>query len=512
MKVELAMKKLPFVKPLINGYPHHASLAASIMTNDFDFDNIASYYIQTIYNNSIDRIDFNYGIDILNYIKNYPHTDSYRYKREVIKQQWGTYSSFLKCMIDNDCYVHMLVDAYYIFAYKKWYRKYHESHNITIYGYDDEYFYAADAFENGKYSFDKIPQHEIDDAELNQNAHDWLDGIHCWELKENMYLGIGLNPAEIRKSLHAYFESERSTAICYYEEKYRKKYGHPFYYGVSVYDQIIKYVKRTDSFLDIRIPYILFEQKKAIKYICERLDAQYRLMDFASNMSNLSKLEKSCEIIVNLFLKYNFSRHASIKTSIINALNEERDQEIACYKKLYHDISVKSLYTKKPYVLADTPYDTIIDETSQGNWKGQYGSKGYFIIGDRINLPKDVIIHTNNCDYVSILRNKADIRGLCRSENDCRLAAYYLHSKEFNIDITLPCRMQLTLYLLDYDRLDRKERIIVQLKRTGEVVVDKSFDDIVDGVYLSFFADEDIVISGKCLHGPDATISAIFFD
>ena len=499
--------------PIIKCYPHHANLIACLMTNDFDFDNVASNYIQLIYNHDANRIDFNLGIDILHFIKNYPHVDLYRYKRDVIKQRWGKYSDFAKNMIDNDCYVHLLIDMYYISAYKGFYGNFHSSHNITIYGYDETHFYVADAFENGRYSFEKIPQYELDDAEISSDMHDWLDGVQCWELKENMYLKIEFNSMEVRKAIYSYINSERTSAMCYYEDKYRHRVGHPFFYGITVLDEIINYI-RTDAegYLDIRIPYVLVEQKRALQYICKKLESQFHLVDFETNLSNMILLEKGCERIVNLFLKYNLTCRDGIKNSIILALIEERETEIILLKKLYDDIKVKSIYQKKLPISTATRYITSIDETSQGNWKGKYGSKGYYIIGDKINLPDGVTFHMNNCEYVSILRNKADIRGLCRAENDCRLAAYYLHSNEFNIDITLPYRMQITLYLLDYDRLDRKERIIVQLKRTGEVVVDKSFDDIVDGIYLSFLADEDIVISVKCLHGPDANISAIFFD
>lgn len=100
-------KILQIEKPIIYCYPHHANL-------------------------KIDRVDFNFGIDIPNFIKNYPHVNLYKYKRAVIRQQWGSYSNFVKCMINNDCYVHFLIDLFYISAYKGQYGNNHDSHNITV--------------------------------------------------------------------------------------------------------------------------------------------------------------------------------------------------------------------------------------------------------------------------------------------------------------------------------------------------------------------------------------------
>lgn len=505
------MKILNTTSPLISCYPHHANLCAGIMTNDFDFMDIAANYIVTIYNCDINRLDFNFGIHITNYIKNYPHVDTCCYNRNVVKNAWNSYSSFAKTMIDNDCYVHFLIDTCYVSAYKEWYGKYHELHNITIYGYDDTHFYVADSFVDGKYSFSKIPQHEIDDAELSPDAHDWLDGVHCWELKEGMYLRMWLSPNEVRKNIRMYLDSVRVPAIVHYETRYRNRYDYHYCFGLDIYGQLIKYV-RDNSWMDFRIPYVMIEQKRVLQYICQVLESQYRLIDFETNLNNMKILERNNSIIMNLFLKYNMTGNIRIKESIINAINKAYEAEIELLEKLYNDIQLKSTFNKIPNITCKEKIEILIDTETQGNWKGKYGSKGYYIIGDKINLPDGVTIHTNNCRYVSLLRNKADKRGLYRSQNDKRLASYYLHSREFNIVIDLKEETKITLYLLDYDKLDRKEKIIIQKKQTGEVIAEQKFTDIENGVYFAFTVDEDIVISGRCLNGPDATISALFFD
>lgn len=63
-------------------------------------------------------------------------------------------------------------------------------------------------------------------------------------------------------------------------------------------------------------------------------------------------------------------------------------------QKLYYDIKIKSCFQRKLLGSNRNQYTTSIttsiDDTTKGNWKGRYGSKGYYIIGDRISLPDDV--------------------------------------------------------------------------------------------------------------------------
>ncbi len=507
------MKKiLELEYPIIRSYPHHANLIAGIMTNDFDFDEIAPHYIQIVYNNNINRSDFNYGMDILSYIKNYPYVDSYCYDRNIIKKKWKNYSNFVIDMIDRECYVHMLIDTYYVPLYKEWYNKFHQLHNIMIYGYDDSFFYVADCFENGIYSFEKMCKDNINKAELSNESYDWLDGIHCWHIKEKMYLCIGIDTCLTKKMLRDYIKHKKTEAFTKIESLRRGRYGEPFYYGLDVYRAIANYVKRATGYLDIRIPYIILEQKKVLKYICNKLESQYKLVDYKSNMTNLEILEKEIIIIQSWFIKYNITGDIRIKDILISKIDEVKSKEEILIKKLYDDIKIKSLFMKP--VLIRTGYIKYsFDNVTQGEWKKKYGKNGYYIIGDKIYLGEGIKIYTNNAYYVSVLRNSADNRGLIRVNNDSnRLCAYYLNHIEFNIEIQVVQNRNISLHFVDYDRLNRVQKIVVQSKKTGSSLVECVIKEFESGIYMVFDVNEDIIISIKCVEGPDAVLSGIFFN
>ena len=150
---------------------------------------------------------------------------------------------------------------------------------------------------------------------------------------------------------------------------------------------------------------------------------------------------------------------------------------------------------------------------TQGEWKKKYGKNGYYIIGDKIYLGEGIKIYTNNAYYVSVLRNSADNRGLIRVNNDSnRLCAYYLNHIEFNIEIQVVQNRNISLYFVDYDRLNRVQKIVVQSKKTGSSLVECVIKEFESGIYMVFDVNEDIIISIKCVEGPDAVLSGIFFN
>lgn len=512
--VESMQKILETEDPLIRCYPHHASLFSGLMSNDFELNEILPSYIQIVYNKDIQRCDFNYGMDILNYIKNYPYSESYCYKRDIIKKSWKAYSEFIIDMINQSCYVHLLVDTFYVSAYKNWYKKYHEIHNITVYGYDDEYFYVADMFEKGKFSFSKVPKRELDESELSDKEYDWLEGVHCWRLREKMYSCIVINPVLVKKGINSYLQSRKTEACTCLESIRRGNRGEPFVYGIRIYDEIKQYVLEEKEDLDVRIPYVFIEQKKILMYIIGILEKQYRLQLYEEQKNNIDRLTEQNVIIQNLFIKYNLLKKDSIKDKIIAQIDMAKKKEIEYLTRLCDNISIKSRFEKKENKYTEGVNEYVVDKITQGSWKNNYGKKGLYIIGDKIVLSDDIKVYDNKCFYVSLLRNKADQRGLQRysDNNDYRLAAYYLNNKEFNLEIRIKEKTKITFYIVDYDKLERKQKVYVQSKSTGEVIVEFLVEKFENGIYISFFVNEDIIITFERVSGPDAVLSGIFFD
>lgn len=508
------MKKLNVRQPIIRCYPHHANLTGTITINEFDFDELSPHYLQLIYNKDNNRIDFNYGMDILGFIKNYPYVDSYCYDRKIVETRYKSYSEFIENMINNECFVSFLVDAYYISVYEKWYMTYHHLHDIMVYGYDENYFYVGDCFVNGVYTYEKIEKNEIDNAVLEKDEYDWLDGIHCWRPKEDMYLGIGIDSMFVKKMINQYLKHKRSTALTLIEDRRRNKYGYQFIYGIDIYKELIKYVSNTSDYLDERFPYIIVEHKKILKYVCRKLKYQYKLNYSDENLKQIEVLEEQSIILQNLFLIFNISNsnNKKIKDRIIKQIYNLEKEETNILNKIYFDIRIKTSFIKPKILNNINIYEYKKDEMTSGNWKGVYGSKGYYIVGDVIRMPSEIELYTNNCIYVSVFRNNADYRALCRADNDNHLLAYYLHDKEFNIEIQNKIKRKIALYFVDYDLLNRIEGLCVQSKNPGSILFEYTLDSFSNGCYISFDIYEDIIISVKSIKGPNAVISGIFFD
>lgn len=191
-----------------------------------------------------------------------------------------------------------------------------------------------------------------------------------------------------------------------------------------------------------------------------------------------------------------------------------KKKEIEYLTRLCDNISIKSRFEKKENKYTEGVNEYVVDKITQGSWKNNYGKKGLYIIGDKIVLSDDIKVYDNKCFYVSLLRNKADQRGLQRysDNNDYRLAAYYLNNKEFNLEIRIKEKTKITFYIVDYDKLERKQKVYVQSKSTGEVIVEFLVEKFENGIYISFFVNEDIIITFERVSGPDAVLSGIFFD
>ncbi len=504
------MKILNMTEPVIRCYPHHANYISALMDNEFAFDELLTYYVQLVFRKDINRMDFNIGMDILNYIKNYPYVDSYCYNRDVVSKKWVKNSYFVEEMVNQNSYVHMLVDAYYIPAYKIWYKRIHRLHNITIYGYDNMHFYVADCFNRGKYTFDKILKQELDEATIKNGDYDWLDGIHCWHFKEGIYLGINIDVKLLKHNLNNYILGKRTQALS--EIEMGRRANGIYYYGTKIYDVICQYVSQADDYIDDKIPYIFVEHKRLLKYVCDRLKVQCKINNYQLHVEHIKDLEKRGIIIQNLFLKYNNKNSVDIKDRIIEQLVKMKEIEIEYLRELCEDIENNSIYCIHNKSISMGNLSANEDTFFGGNWSKKYGTKGYMIVGDKNNITCDNDIKYIDCYYVAIIRNGGDERALKRVDTDGRVVSYLLNSKQFRVEVCTKSEIKITLYIVDYDRLGRSESILVHEKDSGNLLINYKVSEFEEGKYISFVVKKDVVITVKKICGPDAVLSGVFFD
>ncbi|MFG6378469.1 MAG: hypothetical protein K1W19_09175 [Lachnospiraceae bacterium] len=497
-------------EPIIKCYPHHANIISGLMCNDYDFWVLATNYIQLVYNSNIERLDFNYGMDILQYIKNYPLVNSYCYSRNLIKSKWMKFSDFIIDRIKEDCYLNFLVDTFYISAYKKWYKREHYFHNIMVIGYDSETLKVADCFENGKYSIATIDRKEMDQAELPEGTYDWLDGVQCWSFKNDIYFAINIDKGKTKELLKEYLNSKKTVALTKYEDDRR---GKEFKYGVAVYDEILRYIEYTEYNLDSRIPYVLIEHKRILCYLCSYFQERFLLENYEINIEKIKKIEKNIIIVQNLFLKFNLTRNKNIKEKIKYNLVACKEMEKQCIEKLINDIKENSDFRLQDIMdKRKTEKSVLIDDETRGNWKEKYGSKGYIIVGDKINIDPVYNIKYKDAAYVLLKRKDNDERGLIRTDSMERVIGYYLNSHYFCIQINLFEISKVSLYCLDFDRLGRVLQIQVWNVDKEKKLYQAEIDNFTSGKYISFCEKGLIHIYVINLEGPDAPISGIFID
>src|SRR5262249_51730728 len=94
------------------------------------------------------------------------------------------------------------------------------------------------------------------------------------------------------------------------------------------------------------------------------------------------------------------------------------------------------------------------DTTTQGTWKGTYGTAGYNVIADLASYPSYVTVSASGQSTFTWAASTQDVRALQKAENGAtdRIAACW-YGQNFTIDINLTDgqTQEVSLYALDWD-------------------------------------------------------------
>lgn len=514
-------KILPFAEPVINVYPHHGVACGILQNNIYDLPALFENYIQLVYDLRIDRMDFSYGLDILSYMKNIPLLFCHEIDRGFVYYNWKDFSGFLINCINNDYYIHCLVDTYYIAAYEECYMKNHLYHNITIYGYNEKksVFYTADSFVHGRFIKKEITISELNSSFFETRVNDWLDGILLYRIKEDPYRGIGYDTKYMKKEIRNYLEGNPSGEISVQEK--RRRIPDEYVYGIQVYDSLLsylEYIRDEDEKIDIRLISVLIDHKKALLHIVGQLHSIALLKCVDENRSNIRDIMKKLEAISGKMLKYNVLRDLDILNEIMEDLKVTMQKDYNVMDYLYDTI----LDEPKPYNFTNETDNKCFfeeqDKSCHGEWQKNYGSKGYHIIGYGKKLP-DYIDEDDyvfrNAVYVLLRRQYGEAAALSLPEkkND-RMAAYYLNAEEFSVEFSFSDEKEhrITFYCMDYDQLERHQVVEVMDGATGECLHREEISEFHFGTYLKFRLKGHIYVKFRKLEGPDAVLSGVFFD
>jgi hypothetical protein len=155
------------------------------------------------------------------------------------------------------------------------------------------------------------------------------------------------------------------------------------------------------------------------------------------------------------------------------------------------------------------------DAATQGNWKGVYGADGYNVIGDMSSYPSYATVTPSGVSPITWTNNTSDLRALQKGDPGTtnRTATGWYSSNQFTIDLKLTHGKihEVSIYAVDYDHLNRSERVDLIDPSTGKVVDSRTLSSFTLGEYLSWNLTGHMQLRFTNLSGPNAVVSGLFF-
>lgn len=304
-------KMLKTTTPLIKTYQHSAYLEI-VCSNDTRIDSwIINKYIQWNFE------DDNLKITYANPWETVPFIQKDVLELKFIKNFDETIKDFLR----NEYYVMFTgIDDFYL-ENSAHYQKIHMSHDIFIYGFDDDkaIYYAAGYTSNNKFQFYTFSQKNILEAINSQYITPHYSAIAALKLKPKA---------------ESDYNIDRNTIIRGFDE-----YLHPIkdinqnelVFGIDAYEHILNYLEsskiKSNTPLDLRMFRIIYEHKICMLKRIEVLHAEFNIFNnevvVCKNILNLA------ENTFMLSIKYNnFTQDKKIILKLID--NIKKITELEC--------------------------------------------------------------------------------------------------------------------------------------------------------------------------------------
>jgi len=155
-----------------------------------------------------------------------------------------------------------------------------------------------------------------------------------------------------------------------------------------------------------------------------------------------------------------------------------------------------------------------VDTTTQGTWRGVYGNGGYVLANLGSSNPAYAQSSTGGALTWTWNGSTADVRALQQPSNADRAAACWYSGGTLRIDVNVTdgAAHQVSLYGLDWDSVDRAERIDVLDAATGAMLDSRTLASFHNGSYVVWTIKGHVVFSVTRTAGINAVVSGLFFD
>ena len=153
------------------------------------------------------------------------------------------------------------------------------------------------------------------------------------------------------------------------------------------------------------------------------------------------------------------------------------------------------------------------DALSGGSWKGFYGTEGVSVAADANQWPSNSSLAVTAASTLIWQTNSADAAALQRVLASGRVASAWASSNVFdlNLNFTDPYTHLVSLYLLDFDALNRRQTIELRNAASGELLQSNSYTGFQRGTYLSWNVSGNVRFRVQSENG-SAVISGAFVD
>jgi hypothetical protein len=154
------------------------------------------------------------------------------------------------------------------------------------------------------------------------------------------------------------------------------------------------------------------------------------------------------------------------------------------------------------------------DNSTQGNWRGAYGTDGYQIMGNEVSYPAYAVVTSNGKAYYEWRDSTTDPRALQKAGASDRVAASWYSSSEFSVEVNFidGKTHRLGIYCLDWDASGRSQTVDVLDSATGAVLNSQTLTAFSGGRYLVWDIRGQVSLRFKKVSGFNAVLMGLFFD
>jgi len=152
-----------------------------------------------------------------------------------------------------------------------------------------------------------------------------------------------------------------------------------------------------------------------------------------------------------------------------------------------------------------------VDTTTQGSWKGVFGTEGYSVTANAVSYPSYVVPQIGGAATWTWDANTTDVRALQAAGPGQRIAATWYSVDQLTVDLPFNDKQThpFAVYCVDWDGA-RSERLDL-LDATENVLDTKTITNFRSGVWVVWNIAGHVRLRLTRLGGTNAVISGVFF-